>query len=148
MLQWEWGGRTQSSGPVVQCGHDLLRNESCNNFYCELQQICFLCVQAVVDWTMLLLHQSLLHFMIQSTVFTVHDQMLHEASPSTGHDRQPTLPEPAGGFCLFEKGVFSSHCPQVLAHTGLSDCWGLLCIIVRSLVYNINHFEVTVICLL
>lgn len=37
-----------------------------------------------------------------------------------------------------------SHCHKVLAHSGSSDCWASLCIIVSSLPYNIKYLEVTI----
>lgn len=63
---------------------------------------------------------------------------------TTGRSRWllPTYPGSARGFFPL-KGSFSFHCRKVLAQMGLFDHWGLLCIIVLALPYNIRHLEAT-----
>lgn len=39
-------------------------------------------------------------------------------------------------FLSVKRDSFSLHCRQVLSHTGLSDCWAFLSIIVASLPYK------------
>lgn len=66
------------------------------------------------------------------------------SSPPTSRSRQPPLLNPGSartGLLPVKYLVFPFHCRQVLIHSGSSDCWGCLSIIVGSLPYSIKCLE-------
>lgn len=61
-------------------------------------------------------------------------------NPSTVHDRQLPLPEPAGGFLLLKE---SSSFPLSPVGGWSSDC-GVFSVLLRGLYLNINHWKKSV----